>query len=930
MPEKDYSATVNLPRTNFSMKANLAQKEPEIIRRWEKIGLYQKLMDKRANAKSHILHDGPPYANGEIHLGTALNKIVKDIINKYKSMRGFRTPYVPGWDCHGLPIELKVVEQLGEKAGTIPRIGLRNECRKYAEKFVKIQKQGFQRLGVLADWENPYLTLSGDYESAIMEGFGKLFEKGHIYRGLRPVHWCVSCATSLAEAEIEYHDHGSPSIYVRFPVVKHSIAKLSGKPLFVMIWTTTPWTLPANTGLSFHPEETYVAAMIDGSYSIVAEKLLGSVLAARKLTAGDVIPLSKADLESLSVKHPWIDRESRVVFGRHVTMDTGTGIVHTAPGHGMEDYQVGLEYGLEQLSPVDDRGRFTQDVPEFAGMNVFEANPKVIEFLDEKGLLYLRQDITHSYPHCWRCKNPIIFRSKPQWFFRVSDAKLAEKALAELPKVRWIPEWGEQRIRNMLSGRPDWCLSRQRNWGVPIPAFYCEECNETLLNRDTLAHVIGIVKTEGVDVWFRREAAELLPEGTVCPKCGGTHFKKETDILDVWFDSGVSSLAVLEKRKELSSPADVYLEGSDQYRGWFQASLWPAVAINGRAPFKTVVTHGWVLDEQGRQMHKSLGNSISPKEVYDKFGADVLRLWVVTEDYRGDLRFGENLIQKSGEAYRKIRNTFRFLLGNIDGFDAKQSLPYNELIDVDRYALHMLAELRATVERHYENFEFHKAFRELYNFCSVELSSFYLDVLKDRLYIYPKTSCERLSAQTTANAILEHLVLMLAPILPFTMEEIWLSRFCPETRRSDDPLTADSIHLQLWKDIPSEWMNEALAKKFVQIEKVRETALKAIETLRSTKGNPIGSGLEAKLTIQPKDAFTADVLKEYADSLRYFFIVSEVTVAGNMDRFTIADETAAVLAERADGAKCARCWNYSTHIDADELCERCGPIVKAL
>ncbi len=924
----DYSQTVNLPKTDFSMKAGLVQKEPEYVKKWQNIGIYRKQQEKRKDAPDFILHDGPPYANGEIHVGTALNKILKDIINKYKFLRGYKTPYVPGWDCHGLPIELKVIEKLGEKAGKIPPIALRSECRKYASKFVKIQMDSFIRLGIFGDWENPYLTMSEEYEAAIIEAFGKLVEHDYIYRGLRPVHWCINCNTSLAEAEIEYHDHKSPSIYVKFPVVKHNVGKLSGKKVFVLIWTTTPWTLPANTGLSFHPDEAYVAVKTGGEYLIMAEKLMNSVLTARQLKPGEVVALAKKDIEGMKVNHCWIDRESKIVFGIHVTMDTGTGIVHTAPGHGMEDFIIGQENNLPLLSPIDDKGNFTDEVPEFKGINVFDANEKIIELLDKKNVLYHREDITHSYPHCWRCKNPIIFRSKPQWFFRVSDEKLQKKALDELSKVKWVPEWGEIRIKNMLAGRPDWCLSRQRNWGVPIPAFYCEKCGEAVLNKQSIDKIIDLVKKEGIDAWYKKSPQELMPAGAKCAKCGHTEFKKETDILDVWFDSGVSHIAVLDKRENLHSPADVYLEGNDQYRGWFQSSLWPSVAIKNNAPFKTIVTHGWTLDEQGKPMHKSAGNAVSPKEVYEKFGADVLRLWVVSEDYRDDMRIGEHLIQKCTESYRKLRNTFRYLLGNLSGFSLEKALSYDKLLDVDKYVLALLYRLNRNVVKFNDDFEFYRSFREVYNFCAVDMSAFYMDMLKDRLYTYPKESRERLSAQTTMYYVLKNIMLMLAPVLPFTMEEVFLNYFAKNQE--------DSIHLQDWNDTDTQWNNEEIYKKFTGILKVRDVVLKAVEFLRSGESDKelIGSSLETRVEIKALNKQYAELLNEQKDSLRYLFIVSEAVLTDNIKTVTAQDENVSVFAEKAKGKKCARCWNYSEKVgeypEHPELCERCYPIVKAL
>ncbi len=923
----DYSKTVNLPQTDFSMKANLREKEPEMIKYWERIGLYKKQLDKRKNAKDFILHDGPPYANGEIHCGTALNKVLKDILNKYKFLRGFKAPYVPGWDCHGLPIELKVVESLGEKAHSIDPVELRKHCRKYAEKYIKIQMDAFKRLGVIGDFDNPYLTMSKDYEIAIIEAFGELVKNGYIYRGLKPVYWCVSCGTSLAEAEIEYHDHSSPSIYVKFPVVKHGVTALKEKKVYVLIWTTTPWTLPANTGLSFHPDENYVAVNVNGEYLVIAEKLLNSVISIKGITNPEVVKITKKDLEEMKVNHPWIERESKIVFGLHVTMDTGTGIVHTAPGHGLEDYIVGLEYGLLQLSPVTDEGKFDDSVVHFKGMNVFEANEAIINFLNENGLLYEREDITHSYPHCWRCKNPIIFRSKPQWFFKVSDDSLSSLALKYIEEIKWVPEWGKQRIKNMLEDRPDWCLSRQRHWGVPIIAFFCEDCGEPLIDKRIIDFVVEKMKVENLDIWYQWEVNKLLPEGTKCKKCGGSKFKKEKDILDVWFDSGVSHYAVLDKREELRSPADVYLEGNDQYRGWFQSSLWPSLAIKKNAPYKTIITHGWVLDEQGRQMHKSLGNAVAPKEIYDKYGADIFRIWVVSEDYRDDLRIGEHMIQKCVDMYRKIRNTFRYLLGNLNNFDIKKKLPYQELMNVDKFVLAKFYTLSKNVEKFYDNYEFYRAFREIYNFCAVDLSSFYLDVLKDRLYIYPVTSRERLSAQTVLYYLLERMMIMLSPVLSFTMEEVYRTFFSKDE--------GNSVHLLDWAGAENEWDNKEIASDFEKIMEIREDVLKAVEFLRiGKKGEPIGSSLESKILILPKNDKVKALLNKYLNDLRFIFIVSGVEMVDKLDEAMVENEEWNISSDYADGKKCSRCWNYSKevgkHDDHPELCERCYPIVKEI
>jgi isoleucyl-tRNA synthetase len=922
----EYSKTVNLPDTPFSMKAGLTNLEPRYLAAWEKAGIYNRQLESRKDAQTFILHDGPPYANGEIHIGHAVNKIFKDIIIKYKYLRGFKVPYVPGWDCHGLPIELKAMEQLGEGAKDMPALKILGKCRDYANKYIKLQMEGFKRLGVFGEWDNPYLTLSKDYEASIVEAFGLLVEKGYIYRGLRPILWCPSCQTALAEAEVEYHDHTSPAIFVKFPVKEHKIAGLDGKA-FVMIWTTTPWTLPANTGLSFHPDEEYAAYQVEGEYLILARKLAETVFAIHGHNVENEIVLNKKDLESLNVRHAWIDRESKVVFGGHVTMDTGTGIVHTAPGHGMEDYFAGLAYKLPMLSPVDDQGRFTDDVPEWAGMKVGDANKEIIKFLDDQGLLYNKDDLEHSYPHCWRCKGPVIFRSKPQWFFKVSDNELSKSALGFLSSIKWFPEWGEERFRNMLDGRPDWCLSRQRKWGVPIPAFYCKKCGEAVIDKEIVKKVIPVIKAEGIEAWYKHETADFLPVGYKCPKCGHTEFDKEKDILDVWFDSGVSHFAVLDQRDYLQSPADIYLEGNDQYRGWFQSSMWMSVALKGKPPFKTIITHGMALDEQGRQMHKSLMNSVAPKVIYDKFGADVLRLWFVSENSTHDMRIGDTMIQKSVDAYRKLRNTFRYLMGNLKKFDRANPMPYKDMMDIDKYALALLSGLTKRVGEYYDGFEFFRGFRDIYNFCVIDMSNRYLDILKDRLYIYPADSAEGRSGRTALSHILKSLMTMLSPILPFTMEEVFQKHYAsePETMK-------ESVHLQKWIETPAEWDNPEIFKKFDEIMNMRDSVLKALEVLRfaGTIGNP----MDAKVTVKAANAEQKKMLDEYKDHLRYFFIVSQVSIADEIKNPTTEENGFAVSAEPADGAKCGRCWNFSTHVGADadhpELCERCVPVVKSM
>ncbi|OHD54740.1 MAG: isoleucine--tRNA ligase [Spirochaetes bacterium GWF1_51_8] len=920
----DYSKTVNLPDTPFSMKAGLTNLEPLYLQKWDKAEIYQRQQENRKDADVFILHDGPPYANGEIHIGHGINKIYKDIILKYKFLRGFKTPYIPGWDCHGLPIELKAMEQLGQDVKEMQPLKIIGKCRDYAMKYVKIQMEGFKRLGVFADWENPYLTLSSQYEGSIVEAFGRLVEKGYIYRGLRPILWCPNCGTALADAEVEYHDHTSPAIFVLFPVKSHQVPGLD-KPVSVMIWTTTPWTLPANTGLSFHPEEEYAAYLLHGEYIIMARKLADSVLSIHGHAAEKEVRLTRADLENLSVAHPWIDRESKIVFGEHVTMDTGTGVVHTAPGHGMEDYFAGLAYGLPMLSPVDDEGRFTDDVPEWKGMKVGEANNAIIEFLSAKGRLYHRSDLLHSYPHCWRCKKPVIFRSKPQWFFKVSDKELSKNTISFLDKIKWYPKWGEERFRNMLEGRPDWCLSRQRRWGVPIPAFYCKKCGDAVTNKEIIDKVKPIISAEGIEAWYKRDIADFIPEGLACPKCGHQEFEKEKDILDVWFDSGVSHFAVLDRRDNLHSPADVYLEGNDQYRGWFQSSMWMSMAIHGRPPYKAVITHGMALDEQGKPMHKSHGNTIAPKAVYEKFGADVFRLWFVTEDSTHEMRIGEVMIQKSVDSYRKIRNTFRYLMGNLKHFDQTEPLAYKEMMDIDKYALALLHGLTQRVEKFYDGYEFFRGFREIYNFCAIDMSNRYLDILKDRLYIYPADSVEGRSGRTALSYILKSLMTMLAPILPFTMEEVFQKFYAAEKETFNE-----SVHLGAWIGAAAEWDNPAIVKKFDEIMNIRETALKALENLRTA--GMIGNSVDAKITIKPANPEQKKLLEEYKDQLRYFFIVSRAEAADTVTLPTAEENGVAVYAEKAEGEKCDRCWNYSTHVGEDHdhptLCERCAPIVK--
>ncbi len=775
----DYKDTLNLPQTDFPMKANLSVREPEILKRWDEMGLYQQMREKSKGRRRYILHDGPPYANGHIHLGTALNKILKDMIIKSRQMSGMDAVYVPGWDCHGLPIEHQVDKELGKKKESMSLNEIRLHCRRYAEHFIDIQRNEFKRLGVLGEWGNPYLTMSKRYEATIARELGRFFQKGSIIRSKKPIYWCTSCMTALAEAEVEHHDHKSPSIYVKFPLTPESRAKfpeLSGKQVYVLIWTTTPWTLPANLAIALHPDFTYVAAEVNGEVWILAQGLLENVMGILGVENYRVIHTFEAgELNGLKARHPFADRDSLIILAAHVTLEAGTGAVHTAPGHGREDYDAALEYGLDVYSPVDDTGRFTKEVPFFAGQFVFDANKSVIAKLKENGKLLLETEIVHSYPHCWRCKNPVIFRATPQWFISMDKTGLRTKALEWIDRVHWIPNWGRERIYNMVANRPDWCISRQRSWGVPITVFRCPQCGTYISSSEVFDHVVALFEKEGADAWFSHPVKDLLPEGFVCPECGGGQFEKEMDILDVWFDSGVSFAAVLERRPELNMPADMYLEGSDQHRGWFHSSLLAAVGTRDTAPYKTVLTHGFVVDGQGYKMSKSLGNVIAPEEIIRQYGAEILRLWVSAEDYRDDIRISKDILKRLSEAYRRIRNTCRFLLGNLFDFNPETDLvPHGQMDELDRFALCQLRDLIHKVRQGYDRFEFHRAYHALHNYCVVDLSSFYLDILKDRLYTSAAASATRRSAQTVIYTVLKTVVQLMAPILSFTAEEVWL------------------------------------------------------------------------------------------------------------------------------------------------------------
>ncbi len=926
---KDYSKTVNLPQTGFPMKASLPQREPQYLTAWEEQSVYAKVQAKNNGKKKFILHDGPPYANGHIHLGTSLNKILKDFIVKYKSMSGHDAPYTPGWDCHGLPIEQQAMKEMKVDKHKVSRVEFRRQAAAFARKFIDIQRQEFKRLGVLGDWEKPYLTLDPKYESTIVKVFGQLAEKGYIYRSKKPVYWCPTCETALADAEVEYADHISHSVYVKFAVVRYPEA-MKGEPgASVLIWTTTPWTLPANVALAFQPRAEYVSAVLElpngrTENLILAKRLLPSVaekLSARTFTVKKEFPGTA--LEGIVCRNPLVDRESKGILADYVSLDDGTGVVHIAPGHGQEDYQAGLKYDLPIISPVDDRGIFTDEVPEFAGHKVLAANPLIVEKLTAVGSLLHEEKLTHSYPHCWRCKRPIIFRATPQWFMSVEHDGLRAAMLDTVKKVQWIPSYGENRIAGMVDVRPDWCLSRQRLWGVPIPVFYCSSCGEPLLDGKVIGHIAGLFAEHGSDYWFERTPAELLaPLSVACKKCGGAEFRKEEDILDVWFDSGVSSEAVLASGNfpALRWPADMYLEGSDQHRGWFQTSLIPAVALHGGAPYKTVLTHGFVVDGEGKKMSKSIGNTIAPQQIIDQYGADILRLWAATSDYREDIRVSTEILKGLTDAYRKIRNTLRFLLGNTFDFaPGRDTVSHKDLREIDRYALDRLCELTGQVTTAYDSYEFHKAAVAINTFCTVFLSGFYLDAQKDTLYCAAPGSAERRSAQTALWHVCSALTRMLAPILSFTAEECW-----QELRRMDPSLAA-SVFLA---DFPAAEENHRLAEvaleKWRKLLAIRETALQEFEKLRRDK--KIGSNLEASVEIL-YDAEDA-VAVEDRGLLSMALGTWDVTVAKNADPGSMRAGTKVTARGASDHGKCARCWRHTEDTDAATcLCARCRDVI---
>jgi isoleucyl-tRNA synthetase len=966
----DLKKTVNLPKTAFAQKANLSQGEPARLKKWEGLDLYQLIRNARAGAEKFILHDGPPYANADIHLGTAMNKILKDFIVKSRTMMGYDAPYVPGYDCHGLPIELYVDRKLGAKKANMSAVSIRRACREHAAQALKNQTRDFKRLGILGTWDDPYLTMSNHYEAETARMFARFVERGYVYKGARPVYWCIHDQTALAEAEVEYQQHTSPSVYVKFPLRSDPALidpALAGRKVFVVIWTTTPWTLPANLGIAVHPDFEYSAFEFGDEVYIVASDLLEAVAEKCGLSAQDaagsvvhpkvLARFKGSKLDRLECGHAWIDRPSLLMVGEHVTLGgeadaeteldvseaqkkppdskAGTGAVHTAPGHGHDDFVIGKRYGLEVYCPVDNAGRFTSEVEHFAGQRVFEANKQIVEFMKERGVLLFSEDYNHRYPHCWRCKNPVIFRATPQWFIAMDHAhkeavekdedgrdrtnytdnlpetpatSLRAASLREIQNVRWVPAWGVDRMRNMLKGRPDWCVSRQRVWGVSIPVFYCAKCTEAVADPAVIHHVADIFEKESGDAWYTREASELLPAGYTCKACGANEWTKETDILDVWFDSGVSSVAVLENREELRWPADVYIEGGDQFRGWFNSSLMVGLADHDRAPYKTVITHGWTLDGQGKAMHKSAGNAVEPDVVIKQSGAEIIRLWCASSNYFDDMRASDEILQRVTDGYRKLRNTARFALGNLYGFDpAQDSVPLEEMEEIDRWALAELDRVLVKVMAAYESFEFHLVYHALYNFATVTLSARYFDIIKDRLYTFAPRSKARRATQTALFRIADALARMLGPILVFTADEIWENL---PARSELQP----SVHLAEFPK-PSGAEQSALLLEWERLFEIRDQVLRVLEEARVAK--EIGSSLEAKVTLSATGQ-ALELLRAHQSELRYIFIVSQVE---------LLEGDLSISVSRAAGEKCERCWNYSTRVGESELyptaCERC-------
>ena len=927
----DYSKTLNLPETEFPMRAGLPEREPEFLKYWEENKIYEKKQELHAGHKKFVLHDGPPYANGKIHMGTALNKILKDIIMKYKYAQGFDTPYVPGWDTHGMPIEHAAIKNLGLNRHELDTLVLRKECHDYALKWIDEQRTDFKRLGVLGDWDHPYITMTHDYEAVQIHVFGEMAKKGYIYKGKKAVYWCPHCETALAEAEIEYGEEKSPAIFVKMPLVKDNgmlPEAAQGKPAYIVIWTTTPWTMPANVAIALHPDFEYAWVECEGEILFMAKEMLEAVGKVCKKDLSNIIGTCKGkDMEYAECRHPFetIDRKSLVVLADYVTLEAGTGCVHTAPGHGADDFETGVRYNLPIICPVDGSGKLTAEAgADFAGMFVFDANVPIIKYLAGLNRLFGKENIRHQYAHCWRCKNPIIYRATEQWFASVDGFR--EEALNAIANdVQWIPSWGEARIHNMVADRHDWCISRQRVWGVPIPIFYCEDCNEHLVNDDTINAVADLFAKEGSDAWWAHSAEEILPQGTKCPKCGGTHFRKESDIMDVWFDSGSSHAAVCKTRPELAWPADMYLEGSDQHRGWFQSSLLTSVATEGKAPYRAVLTHGYVVDGEGRKMSKSVGNTVAPQEVIAQYGADIIRLWAASSDYKADIRISKEILKQLSEVYRKIRNTIRYILGNTNDFNYEtDKVEFKDMLELDRWALMHMQLLKKEVSAAYESYDFHVLYHAIHNFCSVEMSSYYLDILKDRLYAYKADSFERRSAQTAMYEIMLDLVVMIAPVLSFTMEEVWQFMKKPASM-------PESVFMMPWPECKDEYIDEALESKWDNFIEIRSEITRVLEGARRAK--TIGHSLDAKVELHATGEALA-ILRSVEGDLATLLIVSQAKLveglAGGVE--ATGREDLKVTVQAAEGEKCERCWIYSDTVGKDAehptVCARCAAALK--
>ena len=913
----DYGKTLNLPSTNFPMRASLPEKEPEVLKNIFNNGLYEKILKKNEGHESFVLHDGPPYANGEIHAGHALNKILKDAIVRYKSLKGYYSPYVPGYDTHGMPTEKKAIEKLGLDRNKIPVTKFRNTCKEFTSKYKEIQTEGFKRLGVLGEWDNPYVTYDPKMEARQIGVFGNMYKKGYVYKGLKPVYWCTDCETALAEAEIEYKDETGSSLYVKFPV-KDSKGKFDKQNTFIVIWTTTPWTLPGNLGISLGEDFDYSIVEANNEKYIIATELVKKVMEIAEISEYEEIQKLKGkELEGVICKHPFLDRDSLVIMGSEDTVDVqlteGTGAVHTAPGYGKEDYLAGLKNNLGIVVTVDEKGHQTEGAGPFEGMYYAKSNKEITKWLEENGYLLKETQISHSYPHCWRCKKPVIYRATDQWFASVDGFR--KEALEAIKTVKWIPVWGEERISSMIRERNDWCISRQRTWGVPLPIFYCEKCKEPYVTEESIKKIQEIFRKEGSNAWYDMSEEELMPENAKCSKCGHTHFKKETDIMDVWFDSGSTHQSVLVERG-IKYPADLYLEGNDQYRGWFQSSLLTSVACNGIAPYKQVLTHGFVTDGQGRKMSKSLGNGVAPGDVADKYGADILRLWALSSDYTTEVSLSDDILKQISEVYRKIRNTARYILGNTYDYNPDEPVKYDELQEIDKWALTRLNKLVRNCTENYDNYNFSGCYHDINQFCVTDMSNFYLDIIKDRLYTSKKDSLERKSAQTTMYIILDSLVKILAPIISFTAEEIW------KAMKHSKEENVESVMLTDFPIVNEKYDNEEVTEKWNKIIKLKDIVSKELENARINK--IIGHSLNAKVTMYAEEK-QYEFIKENLELLKTVFIVSKVNVMENARK----DEVKiGVKVEQASGKKCERCWMYSETVGENKehptICHRCS------